>query len=78
MTRKGFPDIAKTFSSKEDALKWSRSIEREMDTGTFLPRTVGSEMTLAALISRYRTEVVLKLGGLVITILDETALPASS
>ena len=52
--RKGFPDVSKSFSNKEDAQKWARGIERQMDLGEYSP--VGLD-TLADLIDRYLKEV---------------------
>lgn len=52
--RKGFPAVAKSFLTKEDAQRWARSIERQMDLGEYSP--VGLD-TLADLIKRYRKEV---------------------
>ena len=63
ITRKGHADLTKTFTSKEDAQKWARSIEREIDTGSFLPLHRATDQTLAHLIDRYRKEVVPKLRG---------------
>ncbi|MEY2801667.1 MAG: hypothetical protein RL513_1252, partial [Pseudomonadota bacterium] len=63
VTRKGQPDLAKTFDTKEDAQKWARAIEREIDTGTFLPCQYASGLRLRDLIERYRKEVVPKLRG---------------
>ena len=63
ISRKGFPDAVKTFTTREDAQKWARSVEREMDTGSFLPRQRASSLKLSDLIQRYRVEVVPKLRG---------------
>lgn len=63
VTRKGQPDLAKTFDTKEDAQKWARAIEREIDTGTFLQCQYASGQTVRELIDRYRKEVVPKLRG---------------
>jgi integrase len=63
VTRKGQPDLAKTFDAKEDAQKWARAIEREIDTGSFMPSQYASGQTLRELIDRYRKEVVPKLRG---------------
>lgn len=52
--RKGFPDVAKSFTTKEDALKWSRTVERQMDLGEYNP--LGLD-TLSDLIDRYLKEV---------------------
>lgn len=57
VARKGFEPEAKTFSSKQDAEKWSRSIEREMDIGTYTSRTIAESTTLGQVLKRYRTEV---------------------
>ena len=54
--RQGFPDLAKSFITREDALKWARAIERQMDLGEF--SLVSTETTtLADLIGRYIQEV---------------------
>lgn len=63
VTRKGQSDLAKTFNTKEDAQKWARAIEREIDTGSFLPHQYASGLRLRDLIERYRMEVVPKLRG---------------
>jgi integrase len=61
--RKGQPDLAKTFDTKEDAQKWARAVEREIDTRGFLPLQHASGQTLRDLIDRYRKEVVPNLRG---------------
>ena len=63
ITRKGHIDMTKTFKSKDDAQRWARSIEREIDTDTFLHQHRAADQTLALLIERYRREVVPKLRG---------------
>ena len=63
ITRKGHADLTKTFISREDAQKWARTVEREIDTGSFLPHHRAADQTLAELIERYRLEVVPKLRG---------------
>lgn len=63
ITRKGHADLTKTFTSREDAQKWARTVEREIDTGSFLPHHRAADQTLAELIERYRLEVVPKLRG---------------
>lgn len=52
--RNGFADVAKSFATKEDAQKWARGIERQMDIGEYSP--VGLD-TLNDLIKRYLKEV---------------------
>ncbi|MEY4155652.1 MAG: hypothetical protein RJB64_373 [Pseudomonadota bacterium] len=63
ITRKGHPDLTKTFASKDDALRWARAIEREIDTGSFLPRQCPVDLTLSDIIKRYVNEVVPRLRG---------------
>lgn len=63
ITRKGHADLTKTFTSKEHAQKWARAIEREIDTGSFLPQQRTADQTLSILIKRYRQEVVPKFRG---------------
>ena len=58
ITRKGHPDLTKTFASKNDAQRWARAIEREIDTGSFLHRLCPVGLTLSDLIKRYVSEVV--------------------
>ena len=52
--RNGFPDVSKSFLTKEDAQKWARTIERQMDLGEYVP--VGLEK-LGDLLDRYQKEV---------------------
>lgn len=52
--RRGFPDVAKSFLTKEDAQKWARAIERQMDLGEYNP--IGLD-TVGELIDRYVKEV---------------------
>jgi integrase len=63
ITRKGHLDLTKTFASKDDAQRWARAIEREIDTGSFLPRQCPVGLTLSDLIKRYISEVVPRLRG---------------
>lgn len=54
--RNGFPEVTKTFVTKEDAQKWARAVERSMDLGEF---TLKEDRTfkLGDLIDRYEREV---------------------
>jgi len=54
--RAGFPAQSETFSTRKDAEKWVRSVEREMDTGTFIPRGEAMRTTIAMLAERYLAE----------------------
>lgn len=40
VTRRGYASEAKTFNSKEDAVKWATALEREMDQGSFVSRSL--------------------------------------
>lgn len=61
--RSGFPPQSKTFESRRDAEKWVRSIEREMDTGAFIPRDEAARTTIKDLAERYRKELTPKMRG---------------
>lgn len=52
--RQGYAAVSKTFMTKEDAARWARGIERQMDLGEFSP--IGLD-TLADLLDRYEKEV---------------------
>jgi len=54
--RQGFADIAKSFDTKEDAHRWARGIERQMDLGEFSPMD-SVTVTLSDLLDRYKKEV---------------------
>ena len=55
--RKGHPALAKTFLTQQDALKWARSIEVELDKGTYLNTHSAQKTTFGELIERYLREV---------------------
>ena len=57
--RHGHPPLAKTFLTKDDALRWSRSQERRIDLGEMitLSQTSHDLKTLSDLIARYQKEV---------------------
>lgn len=61
--RAGFPPQSKTFESRRDAEKWVRSIEREMDTGSFIPRDEAARTTIKDVAERYRKELLPKQRG---------------
>ncbi len=54
--RAGYPPQSKTFDARKDAEKWVRALEREMDTGTFIPRSEAERTTIAKLAERYLIE----------------------
>lgn len=53
---KGFPLQTKTFNYREDAEKWARAVEREMDAGSFTSSNVAERTTLRELIEDFKTE----------------------
>jgi hypothetical protein len=54
--RKGWPQQAKTFETHEDAARWARKIEGEMDDGVFCSRKEAENTTLAEALDRYLRE----------------------
>lgn len=55
--RRGFPAQSRTFSYKEDAEKWVRAVERELETSGFVDRREAERNTLAEVLKRYQKEV---------------------
>lgn len=55
--RKGESPISKTFTNKALAEQWARSIETQIDRGTFVDRSEAERTTLAELIDRYLSEI---------------------
>lgn len=55
--RKGFPQQSRTFMYKEDAEKWVRTVERELETSGFVDRREAEKNTLAEVLRRYRKDV---------------------
>lgn len=53
----GFPQLAKTFESKADAVAWAAEVETGMRRGTFVSRAEAERKTLGALIGQYIQEV---------------------
>lgn len=56
--RTGAPPISKTFATKADAERWARSIERDLDTGSFLPTDEADKTIFADALDRYRREAL--------------------
>jgi integrase len=55
--RKGYPDATKSFMTRQDAEKWARSIESDIDKGQFVDVSEAQRTTLGDLIERYLFEV---------------------
>ncbi|MFT3849901.1 MAG: site-specific integrase [Propionivibrio sp.] len=54
--RKGFPSQTKTFMYREDAEKWARSAERDMDAGIFTSASDAERTTVRDLIKDFKSE----------------------
>lgn len=55
--RRGQPAQARTFGSKQDAERWARSVETEIDRGSYASRNEADRTTLGEVIARYCAEV---------------------
>ena len=55
--RQGHPDITKSFQTRQDAEKWARSVESEIDKGQFVNVNEAQRTTLGEVIERYLVEV---------------------
>ena len=54
--RKGYPQESKTFELYDDAVKWARDIENQMDKGMFFDRSEAERTTLGDLVGRFKKE----------------------
>lgn len=54
--KKGWPKQTKTFETHEDAARWARKVESEMDDGIFVSRKEAEQTTLDEALDRYRSE----------------------
>lgn len=63
ISRKGFPDQVKTFSSRPEAEAWARLIESEMDRGIFVNRTEAENTSFREALERYKQEISAKKRG---------------
>ncbi len=55
--RKGFPTTAKSFTTRQDAERWARQVEAQIDQGRFVSLKLDERTTLGELVSRYMAEV---------------------
>jgi len=56
--RRGFPVEVKTFDTRQDAEQWARSVETDMDRGSFVSRSEAETHTLEDIIERYIADVM--------------------
>lgn len=61
--RLGQPSQSKTFDTKSAAEAWARSVERKMDTDSFIPSDAATRLTFAKAVERYTEEVLPRLRG---------------
>ena len=55
--RKGHPIIAKTFLTRQDAEKWARSIEIEIDRGTYINKSYAEKTQFKEILQKYLNDV---------------------
>ncbi len=63
IARMGFPPEVKTFGTRQDAERWARSIETEMDRGSYVSRSEAEATTLGHVLERYIAEVAPSMRG---------------
>jgi len=56
--RRGYKPIYRSFDTKQEAQKWARRIEGEMDSGMFIDRSEAERTSLRQALERYRKEIV--------------------
>jgi integrase len=61
--RQGYPDITKSFQIRQDAERWARALESELDKGQFVSIDEAQRSTLGDLIGRYLVEVTPTMKG---------------
>ncbi len=61
--RKGYPDETKSFATRQEAEKWARALETEIDRGLFVDISEAQRTTFGDLIARYLVEVTSSMKG---------------
>lgn len=61
--RKGHPTETRSFRTRQDAERWARGLEADMDRGAYVPMEEAQRTTLGDLIERYLIEVTPTLKG---------------
>lgn len=56
--RLGHPDVTQSFLTRQDAERWARSVEIEIDRGSFVSQIEAQRVTFGDLILRYIDEVI--------------------
>jgi integrase len=55
--RKGYPNLSKTFDTKEEAKAWAGELEKEIRGGRYVSRAAAETTTLHDALGRYETEI---------------------
>ncbi len=63
ISRKGHKSIIKSFITKQDAERWARQVEVELDKGIYLNQNLAERTTFKELIERYMREVTPTMRG---------------
>ena len=61
--RKGQPPVSQSFQTRQDAERWARSVEADIDRGSYQNRTEAERLSFADIITRYMDEVAPDLKG---------------
>ncbi len=61
--RKGHKPVHQSFKTKQEAEKWARSIESEMDKGSYVDLSIAEKTTFREIIERYMREVTPTMRG---------------
>ena len=61
--RKGQQPVSKSFQSKQDAEKWARQLESEIDKGSYTNLVLAERTAFGEVIERYIKEVIIKCRG---------------
>lgn len=64
ITRKGEQLISKSFQSKQDAERWARQIESDIDKGSYTNLVLADKALFKGIIERYILEVTLTTRGM--------------
>ena len=56
--RRGYKPVYRTFDTKQQAQKWARRIEGEMDSSAYVDRSASERTTLREALERYRRDIV--------------------
>ena len=56
--RKGHNTITKTFLTRQDAEKWARSLEIEIDRGTYINKSYAEKTQFKEILQKYLNDIV--------------------